>query len=198
MWCSSGSMPRRCTLGCRNPPFPRRLDARVIDRIRRAGARAILFDLDTAAPTDVADDNALGEAIYAAGNVVLVTTAPREGANVKQVRALRATIASSFLPTHGGVARQVEYQKFGLPSAAVAVARRAGRPVDRSGFSGDGAWIDFAGPAGTVPVTPFVNVLRGKVPASRFANKVVVIGATDPLLKDVHPVGFGSGNMRGP
>ncbi len=137
--------------GLPNPPFPRRLDARVIDRIRRAGARAILFDLDTAAPTDVADDDALGEAIYEAGNVVLVTTAPREGANVRQVRALRATIASSFLPTRGGVARQVEYQKFGLPSGAVAVVRRAGRPIDRSGFSGDGAWIDFAGPAGNGP-----------------------------------------------
>src|SRR3954451_24260709 len=41
------------------PPFPRRYDARVIDRLRRAGAKAIAIDLEFTQETDVADDNAL-------------------------------------------------------------------------------------------------------------------------------------------
>jgi adenylate cyclase len=181
-------------------PLPRRLDARVIDAIHRAGARAIALDLDVTAYSspNPADDEALGQAIYHAGNVVLVTSAQRLPAVTRRARALRATLGSSFLPTAGGVTRQLRYEKLGVPSLAVAAVRRAGRPIDASGFSGDDAWIDFAGPAGTIPVTPFVNVLRGKVPASRFANKVVVVGATDAVIQDVHRVGVGGGEMSGP
>src|SRR5438309_1694406 len=44
-------------------PLPRRDDARVIDALRRAGARAIALDLEFSTETDPADDNALIEAL---------------------------------------------------------------------------------------------------------------------------------------
>jgi len=187
----------RSTLG--QPPYPRRIDARVIDHLRRAGARVIAFDLDVTGPSNSAkDDAALGQAIFDAGNVVLVTTNGRKTIDPKVVRDLRATIASSYISASNNTARQVPYENVGLPTLAVAVARRAGHPVNAADFSGDGAWIDFAGPQGTIPVTSFSSVLRGKFPASRFANKIVVIGQTDLVLHDVHPVAFGSRNMSGP
>ena len=44
-------------------PFPRAYDARVIDRLREAGAKVIAIDLQFTQPTDEADDNALIESI---------------------------------------------------------------------------------------------------------------------------------------
>src|SRR5438128_2208785 len=56
-------------------PLPRRDDARVIDALRRDGARAIALDLEFSTPTDLADDNALIEALARArGKTVLATT----------------------------------------------------------------------------------------------------------------------------
>ena len=57
-----------------NWPLLRRYDARVIDRLRRAGAKLIAFDLQFTEQTDVSDDNALIEAVGRAHNMVLSTT----------------------------------------------------------------------------------------------------------------------------
>ena len=54
-------------------PLPRRLHARAIDRLSRAGARAIVYDVQFTEPTTARDDNALFDAIRRAGNVVLAT-----------------------------------------------------------------------------------------------------------------------------
>ena len=52
-------------------PFPRRLDAEAIDRLRADGARVIVYDVQFTEPTDTRDDDALYEAVSGAGNVVL-------------------------------------------------------------------------------------------------------------------------------
>lgn len=56
-------------------PFPRRWHARVIDRLHRAGARVIAYDLEFTGQTDTRDDNALIEAAGRAGNLVFAATA---------------------------------------------------------------------------------------------------------------------------
>ena len=57
-------------------PFPRGYDARVIDRLRTAGASVIALDLEFTQETDPTDDNALIEAIGRAhGKIVLAATA---------------------------------------------------------------------------------------------------------------------------
>src|SRR5579871_3647348 len=55
-------------------PFPRRLDAEAINRLRADGARVIVYDVQFTEPTDTRDDNALYEAVSRAGNVVLATS----------------------------------------------------------------------------------------------------------------------------
>ncbi|HEY2636047.1 MAG TPA: CHASE2 domain-containing protein, partial [Solirubrobacteraceae bacterium] len=41
-----------------------------------------------------------------------------------------------------------------------------------------GAWIDYRGGPGTFPSYSFSDVLKGRVPASAFHNKIVVLGAS--------------------
>ncbi len=57
------------------PPFPRRYDAQVIDRLREAGAKVIAVDIQFTQPTDNTDDQTLAEAIERArAKIVLVTS----------------------------------------------------------------------------------------------------------------------------
>jgi adenylate cyclase len=91
------------------------------------------------------------------------------------------------------VIRRVPYAERGVRSFAVAAAERAGATVDPARFAGDGAWIDVAGPPGTIPAFPLHRVLAGAEPPGGFAGKVVVVGATASVLQDVHPVATGSG-----
>ncbi len=193
------------TLGVR-PPLPRRLHAKAIDVLRRDGARAIAYDFQFTQPSTATDDERLITAVGRAGGVVLATTTVEERGRTtvlggeETLRELRAVAASTNLPartSRGGIIRRIPYEDLGLVSFPVAAARAAGRAPDRARFSGDGAWIDFAGPAGTIPTISFSDLIAGKVPPERIRGKVVVVGATDPVLQDIHPASTGAG-MPGP
>ena len=54
-------------------PFPRRYHAQVIDRLRRAGARLIVYDVQFTEQTDPRDDNALIDAADRAHDVVFAS-----------------------------------------------------------------------------------------------------------------------------
>src|SRR4051794_5770694 len=54
-------------------PFPRRYHARAIDRLRRAGARVIVYDVQFTERTTDRDDNALITAVDRAHDVVLAS-----------------------------------------------------------------------------------------------------------------------------
>ncbi|HXD57987.1 MAG TPA: CHASE2 domain-containing protein [Thermoleophilaceae bacterium] len=183
-------------------PIPRHYHAEVIDRLRQAGAKVIAYDFQFTNQTKPDDDGALLDSLARTPGVILGTTLIGPGGGVLGSAKTRAAThvipASTAYPPRaqrGGVFRRVVYSN-GLQSFSVAAAERAlGHPVDRSKFKGDGAWIDFAGPAGTVRTLSFVDVLNGR--AGDLRGKVVVVGATDPILQDVHPTAAGEG-MPGP
>src|SRR4029079_6128389 len=60
-------------------------------------------------------------------------------------------------------------------------------------FSDGGAWIDYAGPAGTVSTTSFSDALRGR---GDFRGKVVVVGASALNIQDIQSTPAGD-NMPG-
>lgn len=60
----------------------------------------------------------------------------------------------------------------------------------------DNFYIRFMGGPWTVPVVSFVDVLRGTVPASRFTDKIVLVGATSLDLQDFRITPF-RGAMAG-
>jgi CHASE2 domain-containing sensor protein len=175
-------------------PFPRSLHGRVIDRLRRAGARTIVYDVQFTEPTTERDDLALYDAVARARNVVLATgeTDEHGATNVlggeENLAAAHARAAAANLPTvSGGIYQRFTASDGGLATIAVVAARQSGGPrLDASVFGAKGAWIDFRGPPRTIAAVSFSDVLRGRVDPARLRGKVVVVGATAPTLQDVH------------
>jgi adenylate cyclase len=174
-------------------PFRRSVHARLIDRLHRAGARVIAFDIELRAPTNVADDDALVRSIDRAHDVVLAATATDGhggtpvlgGADLRPLGA-RAGIAL-FPADPGAVIRRTPYAIDGVETFAVAAAERfRARPIAPSAPGDNAAWIDYAGPERTFPTVSYSDALLGRVPAWFFRGKIVVVGLSAPALQDVH------------
>jgi adenylate cyclase len=190
-------------------PFPRSYDARVIDRIREGGATAIAVDIQFTQQTDPADDNALIEAVARAhGKIALGTTEIGRGGVTdvlggdSLLHEIGARPASARLSVEtDGVVRRFPYAFNGVHSLGVVAQEIAtGRHIPRSLFGGTGSLpIDFAGPAETLHSVSYSKVLTGQVPPSVFRGKVVVLGASAPILQDVHATATThGGEMPGP
>jgi adenylate cyclase len=189
-------------------PYPRSLEGRVIENLTKAGAKAIAVDIQFTAQTTPKQDNALIEAVEPAPGVVLSTTEVNKRGESRifggeeVVHEVHARAGDTVVPTEsGGTTRKMFYEFGGLTSFPVAVAEEAtGRHISAAEFESDGkAWIDFRGPPGTFREVPFSKVLKGKVPASVFRGKTVVIGATAPKLQDQHATSTtGDDLMSGP
>ena len=176
-------------------PFPRSLHARVIDRLRTAGAKAVVYDVQFTEPTTRREDLSLYRAVARARSVVLATSETDErgrsnvlGGDANLARA-HARAAASNLPTQsGGVFQRFTATAGGLPTLAVAAVEVADRRrLAPASFEPEGAWIDYRGPPGTVPRISFSDVLRGRFDRQRLRGRIVVVGATAPTLQDVHP-----------
>lgn len=197
------------TTGKRTWPLRRRLHAQMIDRLREAGARAIVYDVQFTEPSAFpADDDALIEAVGRTPGIILATVESDARGRTQVLggdevlRELGAQAASaSFPPAPGGVVRR--YSRVdggGLPSIATAVAEQLGRPLSRDDFNGAGnALIDFRGPARTFPTYSFRDVLAGRIPDDRLRDQIVVVGATAPSLLDYQATSApGSLRLSGP
>jgi adenylate cyclase len=191
--------------------FSRLTFARALAGIARDHPKAIAYDVEFVEdsgdrPEDIEADNALVIASRRARNVVLSATAvsKRGTTNIfgglEGQRYARATVGNGLLPEGpGGVLRRVPYEIDGLKALSVATVEVAtGRPVERSWFSGGGAWIDFAGPPGHLREVSFSRAVRRQYPPGTFRDKIVVIGATAPVLQDNHPTSWPAGEMAGP
>jgi CHASE2 domain-containing sensor protein len=184
-------------------PFSRRLDARVLENLHAAGARLVVYDVSFDRPTTPAADEALFEAAHQAAPVVFGTSliSPSGATQVLGGNANLTSIddqaaAADLVPDPDGVLRHTLAEVNGLPTIAAAVTRRlTGHTPDRSQMHG--GWIDFPGPPGTVRSVSFAQVLQGHFPRAAVRGKVVVIGATAPVLQDMHSTAVGS-PMSGP
>ena len=188
-------------------PFPRSLHGRAIDALRKAGARRIVYDVQFTEPTSEREDLALFRAISRADDVVLATTETdgRGGTNVlggdENVHAAGAHAAAANLETdRGGVIHRFPYSSGGLRSVAVVAAELStGQPLPVQAFDDEGAWIDYAGPRGTIPTYSFSDLIAGRIDPDRLRGRIVVVGASAPTLQDVHSTPTASDRlMSGP
>jgi CHASE2 domain-containing sensor protein len=187
-------------------PFPRSRHAQAIDRLRRDGAGAIVYDVQFTEQTKPREDNALIAAVGRARNVVLATAETDEHgrSNVlggdAQLAALGAHAGASNLPAGpDGVLQRFAASAGGLPTLAMVAARRIGHAPAPSAFDDEGAWIDFRGPPGTIDTVSFSDLVNGRVDPARVRGRVVVVGASAATLQDVHPTPTASGElMAGP
>ena len=175
-------------------PFPRSDHAKVISRLKRAGAAVIAYDVQFTEPTVPAQDNALIESVAHAGNVVLATTEvdPNGKTNVfgggPILDQIHARVGNTELVADGDdVVRRMAYSYQKLESfALVAAQAKTGHPISASALAGTRP-IDFRGPPGTIPSLSFSRVLRGQFNPAMVRGRVVVVGVTVPSLQDVHP-----------
>lgn len=160
-------------------PFERSLHARVIERLLAAGARGVVYDVQFSEPLEPRDDRVLVEA--ARDPRVVFGTAELTSARAPVVMpALRAAasgrVGVALFPHDRDVIRQLEPSFLGVPHLAVLGAGGDARGPSRP--------IDFAGPAGTVRELSLDDVATGRLRPAAVRDKVVVVGATAPILRD--------------
>jgi adenylate cyclase len=183
-------------------PFPRTMQARLVDRIRAQDPRLIVYDIQIVTEGDPEATYALYASISRARPVVMATVeTDRRGrtrifGGDENVRAAGALPGNGlFPPDDDGTVRRYERAPNRLPSlAARAYEEIRGEPPPGAGFDGDTFWIDYAGPPGTIETLSWSDVLRGE---GDLKDKVVVVGTTAPILQDVHETPGGR-QMAGP
>lgn len=74
-----------------------------------------------------------------------------------------------------------------MPGREIAIGDRS-VPIDARGR----VPIAHYGPEATIPTVPLLDVLEGRVPATFFAGRAVIIGVTDKSFSDVFATPFGS------
>lgn len=187
-------------------PFPRKVDGKAISTISAQHPAAIAVDVQLSEPSSLGQDDdiallsavndAHGKAIFsdteptATGNVAFVGSG-KGTALLKSVGARPAEGSFPFDP--GGVIRQMQYKISNLKTLAIVTAEVATHkrvtPFTNNRF------IDYVGPAGTIPYISFSQAYWGtysgtktgkKLPSNFFTNKIVVIGATATNLNDIH------------
>jgi adenylate cyclase len=198
-------------------PWPRALHAQLIDAIGAGRPAAIGLDIVFAEPSlhGETDDEVLASAVARAGNVVL-------GAAFTDVRGLgfaKQDLNPPIRPVRDGAAgwgivgfdidpdafirraRLVHpfqgraLDAFSLPLYRLAVAAGVpGAPLPAA----PEILINFRGGPHTFLRVPYSQVLSGAVPPDTFAGKIILVGATSPVLHDVYSTPFaGRGTMPG-
>ncbi|MBP2234159.1 adenylate cyclase [Sinorhizobium kostiense] len=163
-------------------PWPRALHARLIEALRRAGARTIALDIVFAEPAaapenDVALAAALGPDIVLAGDQSLIETPQAEQLVRTEPlplfidRGAKVGIASVNL-SEDGTLRQVPAYADGFAAALATVA--GARPATPP----KGALIQTFGPARTYPTVSYYQALDPPnfLPEGIFRDRVVIVG----------------------
>ena len=197
-------------------PFPRAWYGRAVERIAAARPKAIGIDVLFTEPSlfGPEDDAALAASLRSAGSVVLAALHWREverpvptgggPALTKTYQVLRLPVSMlprersgfvNILNDPDGFVRRVplylDFRTAGrIESFAVQLAKAAGRVEGAARPPGREMLVNFRGPTGSFDTVPFHRVVRGAVEPQAFAGKIVLIGATSPVLHDVFHTPF--------
>ena len=167
------------------------------------------MDIEFIHETNPAEDNDLIEAVARAhGKVVLgtVKVTPSGGTQIfgggaKLLREVGAHPAEVILTLDSdGTVRRFARDYNHLGSFPVVAAElMSGHGIPASTFEGGSLPIDFAGPPETFDTISYTRVMRGDFPAGMFRGKLAIVGASAPILQDLHATATtGSALMPGP
>ena len=184
------------------PPIPRIFMAQLLDRLHAARPRLIVLDFQyKGASLQPANDRALVAGFSRDGPIANGRAGSPSGAFLPAglppgPGEVLASLAVDNNPD--AVIRQLLYVQVQRKTLAVRAGELLGEPgIGAASFPNNHAWIDFRGPPGTFPMYSMIDVRRGHVPARALAGKVVLVGATDPLVKDVFVTAASSAPMAG-
>ncbi|CAD5203089.1 CHASE2 domain-containing protein [Pseudomonas sp. FEN] len=207
-------------------PWPRSVHAELLERLRAAEVRGVLFDVIFSEPDRAGDDTRLAEALCAAGNVVLPLLregVPRFAMPLREIapveplrRCARAVGHINVEADSDAVVRSVYLREgpldnpheqlawlayqLALPAFARTPMPGAGRVSRIHGWQRENAIrVPFISATDGFPSVPYVSVLRGEVPPELLRDRLILIGATAPGLGDRYatPVSQRSGTSAG-
>jgi len=198
-------------------PWPRALHARLVDIISRGRPAAVGVDLVFSEPSarGSEDDRALGAAIERAGNVVLGAAITEVKTSLYSKEDLNPPIddlldqAAAF----GFVNYRQDEDAYIRTAALTRVFQDEAVPgfdfhLHRLGVQAgipsaplpeeSSVLINYRGGPKTFPTFPYYQVVNGEIGPEAFAGKIVLLGATSPVLHDVFPTPFAThGEMPG-
>ena len=199
-------------------PFPRAMHAELLRKIAAGAPRAIGVDLifDRPSSRGPDDDEALGAAVAAAGNVILGAAVaddiqPVPGLSVVYERTtLNQPIevirrgAAGVAPVNmtadpdGEIRRALLRVRLadeaipGFDAQLHALAARSGLPVAPLPTDAS-VLINFRGGPNTFPWLSSYQVIRDEIPPAVFTDAIVLIGPTSEILHDQFPTAFARG-----
>ncbi len=182
-----------------NWPWPRRYQARLVDRLSAAHVDRIFYDINFSFASDKANDQAFAEAIQRFGKVTLLARSkigPSEGKSVNSrplpefAKHAKLGSASVEYDWENAVWRLPYAADFGhetVPSFAAALA-------NVQGDAGTQFRLDYSVDLNSIPAYSAGDVLSGRVGADKLAGKDVLIGVASDVLGDKYFVpGYGRG-----
>jgi EAL domain-containing protein (putative c-di-GMP-specific phosphodiesterase class I)/CHASE2 domain-containing sensor protein len=172
-------------------PWPRSIHGHVIDQLSAARAHTIAFDVDFSSPSRPAEDAAMAAALArAGGSVILPTFRQFERSNSAKVyenlpipafknNAFLASV--NIVPDADGMVRHYET---GVVTSNVMRPSIAGLMAGASSKAAQNLIIDYSIDPNSIPRLSYVDIMKGRVPATRLAGKRVLIGATAVEMGD--------------
>jgi EAL domain-containing protein (putative c-di-GMP-specific phosphodiesterase class I)/CHASE2 domain-containing sensor protein len=172
-------------------PWPRRVHAAIVDRLREAGARSIAFDVDFSSPSTPDDDRLLAASLERAGGTVILPVFSQAASSGSEETVESGPIpilaghaflaAANVRPGSDGRLRRMFYGRdikgAPRPSLAAMIAERQGAV--------DGSFpIDVSIDPASIPHFSAIDLISGRVPAQAVRGRRVLIGATAVELGD--------------
>ena len=199
-------------------PFRRSYHAKVINRLRKDGAKLIVFDVQFTEPQgptnqDIEDDNALLVACHNARNCVMSSTefngkgqSAVFGGPPGQKFGRTKVGNGNVINDPDGVTRRIYYERQkAKPLGIAAYERLTGKKVEERDLGSDTTYIDYFGPGETIKRVPYSHACPGcgqdshnkpikipEAPPGFFKDKVVIVGPIAPTLQDIHETPFDS------
>lgn len=171
------------------PPIPRSYYAKLLDLVHQARPKLIALDLQFNGASQHSQDTALLSAFARDGPVLVTVTDSGTGVpTIAGVHNPKGVIAASgaVYADSDGVLRKLMYEQVAIPTFAIKAAEIVSdQQIPATAVPGNHQWIDYDGPPGTFRTYSMADVLDGSVPASDFAGKIVLVGETAAIGKDV-------------
>ncbi len=180
-------------------PWPRRLHAQLVDKLREAGAAKVAFDVDFSATTNREDDTLFGEALGRfGGNAILPTfrqpasSSSREWFENLPVSSLRDQAFLGSVNVQPDSDGQLRAFRYGTVTGGVARPTLAALLADVHGSIGNSFSINGTIDVSSIPRFSYGDVLSGAVPPEKLRGKTVLVGATALEMGDRYAVpGYG-------
>lgn len=172
-------------------PWSRENYARVVDRLRGAGASSIVFDVDFAAPSDDVGDRSFAAALARADGLVALPTfgqtagsSDRRTIDALPIPMLRTNVALASVSIRPDPDGQVRNMPFGTVTAGTPRPSLSAYIAARSGAADTDFPIDMSINPGSIPRLSFVDVRDGRFDPESVRGRNVLIGATAVEMGD--------------